>query len=127
MCQEKQEDLFNRLIMQDETCLRYIIMIQGLWPMQSKQWTHEGMCPALGSKVMLTVFGASNGVVMMDFMAKATITGISNIPRFTAAEIVGGHQTERHGMLTRSVHLLQDNSTAHNLQVLRWKHTFLWL
>ncbi len=65
---------------------------------------------------MLTVFWDQCGVVMMDFLAKGTtITGTyyaSLLQKLREAI-----KTERRGMLTKGIHLLQDNAPVHNTHV----------
>ncbi|XP_063841325.1 histone-lysine N-methyltransferase SETMAR-like [Scylla paramamosain] len=79
MCQENQEEFFDRLITHDETWIHHYYPETKA---QSKQWKHYDspppkkarVQPSVG-KVMLTVFWDQRRVVM-DFLAKGTtITG----------------------------------------------------
>ena len=120
MCRDNQEDFFDRLITQDETWVHHY---DPETKAQSKQWKHFDSPPPKkarvqpsAGKVMLTVFWDQRGVVMMDFLAKGTtITGTyyASLLKKLRKSI----KTERRGMLTRGVRLLQDNAPVHNLHV----------
>ena len=65
---------------------------------------------------MLTVFWDQRGAVMMDFLAKGTTisgTYYASLLKKLRKSI----KTERRGMLTRGVRLLQDNAPVHNSHV----------
>ncbi|CAI5761921.1 Hypothetical predicted protein [Podarcis lilfordi] len=65
---------------------------------------------------MLTVFWDQRGVVMMDFLAKGTtITGTYCTKLLL--KLRKAIKTERHGMLTKDVRLLRDNTPVHNSHV----------
>lgn len=120
MCQEDQDDFFDRLITQDETWVHYYDPESKA---QSNLWKHHGSPPPTkarvqpsASKIMLTVFWDQHGVVMMDFLEMgSTITGAyyaSLLQKLREAI-----KTKRRGMLTKGVHILQDNAPAHNSNV----------
>lgn len=124
MCQVNQEEYFNRLIMQDETWVHHY---DPETKAQSKLWKHYDLPPPkkariqpLVSKVMLTVFWDQHGVVMMAFLAEGT-----TITRMYYASLLQKLRevikTERCGMLTKGIHLLQDNAPVHNAHVAQMK------
>lgn len=124
MCQENQEEFFDRLITQDKIWFHHY---DPETKAQSKQWKHYDSPPPKkacvqpsAGKVMLTVFWDQRGVVMMDFLAKGTtITGTyyaSLLQKLREAI-----KTERRGMLTKGVRLLQDNVPVHNAHVAQTK------
>ncbi|KAK8398157.1 hypothetical protein O3P69_003826 [Scylla paramamosain] len=95
---------------------------------QSKQWKHYDSPPPKkacvqpsAGKVMLTIFWDQRGVVMMDFLAKGiTINGTyyaSLLQKLREAI-----KTERRGMLTKGVRLLQDNARFTTRMLPRRKH-----
>ena len=120
MCQGNQEDFFNRLITQDETWVHHY---DPETKAQSKQWKHFDSPPPKkarvqpsAGKVMLTVFWDQRGVVMMDFLAKGTtINGAYYASLLQKLRVA--IKTERRGMLTKGVRLLQDNAPVHNSRV----------
>ena len=65
---------------------------------------------------MMTVFWDQRGVVMMDFLAKGTTINGAYYASLLK-KLRNSIKTERRGMLTRGVRLLQDNAPVHNLHV----------
>ncbi|XP_029638100.1 uncharacterized protein LOC115213307 [Octopus sinensis] len=77
LCQEKEENFFDRLITQEEI---WVHLYDPDAKVQSKQWRHNNSplpkkahVQSSAGKVMLTVFWDQHRVVMIDILAKGTI------------------------------------------------------
>lgn len=98
-------------------------MIQKLRPIQNNGsiLTHRPSKKArvtpLADKVMLIVFWDQHGVVMADFLSKSTtITGA-----YYASLLREAIKTNRRGMLTKCVHLLEGNTPVQNFHIAQMK------
>ena len=77
MYKDNQEDLFGRLITQNETC---VYPYEPETKAQSKQWKHYDLQPpkkarvlSYAGKTLLTVFLNQRGEEKVDILAKGTI------------------------------------------------------
>ena len=112
MCQTDESKFFKRLITQDETWVHHY---DPETKVLSMQWKHFASPPPKkarvqpsAGKVMLTVFWDQDGVVMTDFLAKATtITGAyyASLLRKLREAI----KIKRRGKINKGILLLQDN------------------
>lgn len=125
------EDLLQRLQSNPEAFLARVVTQDETWvhhfdpetKEQSKQWKHKSSPPprkfklsSSAGKVMASVFWDSQGVLLIDYLAKGeTITG--NYYARLLKTLRDKIKEKRRGKLSKGILLLHDNASAHTSQI----------